>query len=80
MLYTRLTGINAEATAAKIALEGAEDGELFASGMVAISATMLGLLSSGDHIVASRTSMVERMDWLPTTCRGSGSRYPGRHP
>ena len=54
MLYTRLTGINAEATAAKIALlEGAEDGELFASGMVAISATMLGLLSSGDHIVAS---------------------------
>jgi len=54
MLYTRLTGINAEATAAKIAaLEGAEDGELFASGMAAISATMLGLLSSGDHIVAS---------------------------
>ena len=36
-----------------IALEGAEDGEVFASGMAAISTTLLGLLSSGDHIIAS---------------------------
>ena len=35
------------------ALEGAEDGELFASGMAAISTVMLGLLSNGDHVVAS---------------------------
>jgi cystathionine beta-lyase/cystathionine gamma-synthase len=34
-------------------LEGAEDGLLFASGMAAISTTLLGLLSSGDHIVAA---------------------------
>ena len=35
------------------ALEGAEDGELFASGMAAISTVMLGLLSNGVHVVAS---------------------------
>ena len=34
-------------------LEGAEDGELFASGMAAISTVLMGLLSQGDHIVAS---------------------------
>ena len=34
-------------------MEGAEDGETFASGMAAISTTLLGLLSSGDHVIAS---------------------------
>jgi len=33
------------------ALEGAEDGVLFGSGMAAISTTMLTLLRSGDHVV-----------------------------
>ena len=46
--------MNSEACVEKIcALEGAEDGELFASGMAAISTTLLGLLSQGDHVVAS---------------------------
>jgi len=40
--------------AAKVtALEGAEDGETFGSGMAAISSTLLSLLSKGDHIVTS---------------------------
>ncbi len=54
MLYSRLSSVNSEAVAKKlVALEGAEDGEVFASGMAAISTTILGLLSSGDHIIAS---------------------------
>ena len=54
LLYSRLSSVNSEAVVSKlIALEGAEDGEVFASGMAAISTTLLGLLSSGDHIIAS---------------------------
>ena len=36
------------------ALEGAEDGLLFSSGMAAISAIIFGLLKQGDHIVLSK--------------------------
>ena len=36
------------------ALEGAEDGILFSSGMAAISSVMLAFLSSGDHAVIQR--------------------------
>jgi len=54
LLYSRLSSVNSEAVAAKItSLEGAEDAEVFASGMAAISTTLLGILSSGDHIIAS---------------------------
>jgi cystathionine beta-lyase/cystathionine gamma-synthase len=54
LIYSRLSSVNSEACVEKIcALEGAEDGELFASGMAAISTVMMGLLSNGDHVVAS---------------------------
>ena len=53
-LYSRLSSINSEAVASKVAtLEGAEDGETFASGMAAVSTTLLSLLSNNDHMVAS---------------------------
>ena len=40
LLYARITSVNAEAVIDKIcALEGAEDGEVFSSGMAAISTT-----------------------------------------
>ena len=43
---------NQEAVVRKLcALEGAEDGVLFGSGMAAISTTLLALLQSGDHAV-----------------------------
>lgn len=43
---------NQAAVTAKIAaLEGADDGVLFSSGMAAISTTLLALLKSGDHVV-----------------------------
>ena len=54
LLYARLSSVNSEVVAKKIAtLEGAEDGEIFSSGMSAISTTLMGLLSKGDHVVAS---------------------------
>ena len=54
LIYSRLSSVNSEACVEKIcAMEGAEDGELFASGMAAISTVMMGLLSHGDHVVAS---------------------------
>jgi cystathionine beta-lyase/cystathionine gamma-synthase len=54
MLYSRLSSVNSEAVVTKlVSMEEAEDGEVFASGMAAISTTLLGLLSSGDHIIAS---------------------------
>ncbi|MFL2493938.1 MAG: trans-sulfuration enzyme family protein [Candidatus Thalassarchaeum sp.] len=53
-LYSRLSSINSEGVAMKLArLEGAEDGETFASGMAAISTTLMSLLSNGDHMIAS---------------------------
>jgi cystathionine beta-lyase/cystathionine gamma-synthase len=54
LLYSRLSSVNSEACAEKVAaLEGAEDGELFGSGMAAISTVLMGLLSRGDHLVSS---------------------------
>ena len=54
LLYSRYSSVNSEAVAAKVAaLEGAEDGEAFGSGMAAISSTLLSLLSKGDHVVTS---------------------------
>ncbi len=54
LMYSRYSSVNSEAVAVKVAsLEGAEDGEVFSSGMAAISSTLLSLLSKGDHIVTS---------------------------
>jgi cystathionine gamma-synthase len=51
--YGREGSPNAELLAAKIAaLEGAETGFVTSSGMSAVAAIVLGLLKSGDHIVA----------------------------
>jgi cystathionine gamma-synthase len=51
--YGREGSPNAELLAAKIAaLEGAESGFVTSSGMSAVAAIVLGLLKSGDHIVA----------------------------
>ncbi|MCS5527172.1 MAG: aminotransferase class I/II-fold pyridoxal phosphate-dependent enzyme, partial [Candidatus Poseidoniales archaeon] len=54
LLYSCLSSVNSDAATEKIcAMECAEDGLLFASGMAAISTTLLGLLSNGDHCVAA---------------------------
>lgn len=52
--YSRLGNPNTDALAEKIAaLENAEAGLCFGSGMAAISTVMLHLLQAGDHIVAA---------------------------
>mgnify|MGYP003316421831 FL=1 len=54
LIYSRWSSVNSEAVSSKVAaLEGAEDGETLASGMAAISSTLLSLLSKGDHMVTS---------------------------
>jgi len=55
MVYSRYTNPTVEAMQERLAaLEGAQCCVATASGMSAILATVLGLLRSGDHIVASR--------------------------
>ena len=54
LLYARLSSVNSDAVAQKLtAMECGEDAETFASGMAAISTTLMSFLSAGDHIVAS---------------------------
>ncbi|HVF20562.1 MAG TPA: aminotransferase class I/II-fold pyridoxal phosphate-dependent enzyme [Mycobacteriales bacterium] len=52
-VYSRIDNPTTDAFAAALAaLEGAEAGQAFASGMAAISTTLLALLKAGDHVVA----------------------------
>jgi cystathionine beta-lyase/cystathionine gamma-synthase len=53
--YTRFNNPTVEAFASTVAeLEGAEAGVCFGSGMGAVTATVLGLCSTGGHVVAQR--------------------------
>lgn len=55
-IYSRYSNPNTTEFIDKIcALEGAEAGLAFSSGMAAVFASMAGLLRSGDHIVSSRS-------------------------
>lgn len=55
-LYSRFSNPNTSEFVSKIvALEGAEDGYAFATGMSAIFSTFGALLSSGDHIISCRS-------------------------
>ncbi|MCB0966118.1 MAG: PLP-dependent transferase [Ilumatobacter sp.] len=53
-------------------LEGAEDAMAFASGMGAISTTVLALCSSGDHIVATRQLYAGTLAFLQGPCQRFG--------
>ncbi|MEF8792969.1 O-succinylhomoserine sulfhydrylase [Thiohalorhabdus sp.] len=55
-IYSRFTNPTVRAFEQRLAsLEGGERGVAFASGMGAITATFLGLLNAGDHVVASNS-------------------------
>ncbi|UMB60242.1 aminotransferase class I/II-fold pyridoxal phosphate-dependent enzyme [Lutibacter sp. A80] len=55
-IYSRFSNPNTTEFVEKvIAMEGAEDGYAFATGMAAIFSTFAALLSSGDHIVSARS-------------------------
>ena len=54
-IYSRFTNPNVDELVAKLCLlEGAEAGIATATGMAAVFASLAGLLSTGDHIIASR--------------------------
>jgi O-succinylhomoserine sulfhydrylase len=55
-IYTRFSNPNTSEFIEKLCvLEGAEDGLATASGMAAMFVSMAGLLSAGDHVLASRS-------------------------
>lgn len=55
-IYSRYSNPNTTEFIDKIcALEGAEDGLAFSSGMAAVFASMAALLKSGDHVIACRS-------------------------
>lgn len=55
-IYSRFSNPNCTEFVTKIcAMEGAEDGVAFATGMAAVFSTFASLLKSGDHIVSSRS-------------------------
>ncbi len=55
-LYSRFSNPNTTEFVDKIcALEGAEDGYAFATGMAAVFSTFAALLNAGDHIVSARS-------------------------
>ena len=54
-IYSRFTNPNVDELVEKLCLlEGAEAGIATATGMAAVFATLAGLLSTGDHVIASR--------------------------
>ncbi|PCH73171.1 MAG: O-succinylhomoserine sulfhydrylase [Flavobacteriaceae bacterium] len=54
-IYSRFTNPNTTEFINKVvAMEGAEDGYAFATGMAAVFSTFAALLNSGDHIVSAR--------------------------
>lgn len=54
MVYSRLSNPNLEIFEARLAaLDGTERGAAFATGMAAVSTTLLALLQPGDHIIAT---------------------------
>jgi len=64
-VYARLSNPTAQALEQKLAaLEGSEAALVTASGMAAVSAAVLTLLNSGDHMVASEVCYVGSMELL----------------
>ncbi len=75
MFYTRYGNPTHTVVENAIAeLEGTDAALLFASGMTAITTTMLALVKSGDHIVAQRDIYGGVTKFLTSGCRSSGWR------
>lgn len=71
--YSRLSNPNVDAVAAKVAaLEGAQAGQAFASGMAAITTTVLAVTPPGGRIVAARELYGETYTLFAHTLPGSG--------
>ena len=72
-VYTRFGHPTLAAAGEKIAaLEGAEAGLVFSSGMAAISTSLLAVLRPGDHVVAQREIFGQTFTFLDRTLREFG--------
>ncbi len=73
--YARITNPTGETLAAAIAeLHGAEDGFVFATGMAAIHAALLSVLTAGDRIVCTRAVYGSTRSLLANVLGGIGIR------
>ncbi len=73
--YARITNPTGETLAAAIAeLHGAEDGFVFATGMAAIHAALLSILTAGDRIVCTRAVYGSTRSLLANVLGGIGIR------
>jgi methionine-gamma-lyase len=64
-VYTRWSNPTLRALETRLALlEGAESAVVFASGMAAVSAVLLGFLSAGDHVIASEVCYAGSVELL----------------
>lgn len=71
--YRRFGNPTAASAARLIAdLEGAEEGIVFGSGMGAITTSLLAILRTGDHVIASREIFAQTRTVLDTVLRGYG--------
>jgi methionine-gamma-lyase len=71
--YTRFGHPTLAAVARKVAeLEGAEDALVFASGMGAITTSLLAVLRSGDHVVCQRNIFAQTFTFLDKPARAWG--------
>jgi cystathionine beta-lyase/cystathionine gamma-synthase len=71
--YTRFGHPTLRMAEEKLAvLEGAEDALLFASGMAAITTSLLAVLRSGDHVVAHRAIFGQTIEFLDHLSRAFG--------
>src|SRR5512139_3777303 len=74
-VYTRWSNPTLRALETRLALlEGAESAVVFASGMAAVSAVLLGFLSAGDHVVASEVCYAGTIELLGTQLNRYGIR------
>jgi cystathionine beta-lyase/cystathionine gamma-synthase len=73
--YTRFGHPTVRLAEEKLAqLEGAEDALLFASGMAAISTSLLAVLAAGDHVVAHRAIFGQTIQFLEHLAGALGVR------
>jgi len=72
-VYTRFQNPTLAAAGDAIAeLEGAERGLVFASGMAAITTSLMAVLTAGDHVVCSRSVFAQTRNFLNETLRSLG--------
>ncbi len=72
-VYTRFGHPTLSAAAERLAaMDGADAGLVFSSGMAAITSTLLAITSAGDHVVAQRDVFAQTFTFLDSMARSFG--------